>query len=315
MYDFITLKSSSMKKIILILFLSVLLKSLQAQTPTDAIMMKQKESCFALIYEKGSFDKYWEGTDLRSNATIATVSRYTILPMIAIGIHDKVNLIIGAPYVKTESSEPNGGKFEGAEGFQDISFTLKGEIVKKQLGSGKIVALASVGYSTPITNYLCDYRPYSIGAGCNEFIARGIVQYKFDMGLYARSSVGYLWRGQTKAERDYYYANGSFYTPWMDVPNAWNYDVVAGMWLFDNSLSLEARYIGLRSSSGDDIRKYNAAQPTNRVNEDALGFRAQYYFRNVKGLGVLAYYTSVINGRNTAEYSGIGGGLTYQFKI
>ena len=304
-----------MKKIILILFLSSLLKSLQAQTPTDAVMMKQKESCFALIYEKGSFDKYWEGTDLRSNATIATVSRQTILPMIAIGLHDKVNLIIGAPYIKTESSEPNGGKFEGAKGFQDVSFTLKGEIVRKQLGPGRIFALAALGYSTPITNYLCDYRPYSIGAGCNEFNVRGIVQYKFDMGVYIRSSVAYLWRGQTKAERDYYYANGSYYTPWMDVPNALNYDVVAGIALFDNSLSLEARYIGLRSSTGDDIRKYNAAQPTNKVNEDAVGFKAQYYFKNVKGLGVLAYYTSVINGRNTAEYSGVGGGLTYLFKI
>jgi hypothetical protein len=101
----------------------------------------------------------------------------------------------------------------------------------------------------------------------------------------------------------------------MDVPNAWNYDVVAGIWLLENSLQLEARYIGLRSTSGDDIRKYNAAQPTNKVDEDAVAFKAQYWFKNVKGLGLLAYYTHVFNGRNVPKYSGLGGGVTYQFKI
>ena len=44
-----------------------------AQTPLDAIMMKQKESCFALTYDHGSFNEYWEGTVLRTNETIAEV--------------------------------------------------------------------------------------------------------------------------------------------------------------------------------------------------------------------------------------------------
>lgn len=186
--------------------------NLFAQTLTDAVMMKQRESCFALIYEQASFDHYWEGTYLRTNGTIATVSRYTVLPMITIGIHDKVNLIIANPYIKTESSEPNGGKFAGAKGFQDLNLALKGEIINKQMWKGKLAALATIGYSTPITNYLSDYRPYSIGFGAIEFSLRGIVQYKLDMGIYARGALAYLWRGQTKAERDYYYNNGSYYT-------------------------------------------------------------------------------------------------------
>jgi hypothetical protein len=286
-----------------------------AQTPLDAIMMKQRESCIALTYDHGSFDQYWEGTYLRKNETIGTVTRITIAPMIAIGLHDRLNFYIGVPYVKTESSEPNGGFLYGAKGFQDLSLALKFEIMNRELGKGKLAVLAATGYATPITNYLSDYRPYSLGNGTNEWSIRGIVQYKLTMGLYARVAGGHLFRGQTKVERDYYYANGSYYTPWMDVPNAWEYNAAIGMWFLKNSLKTEVGYYGQNSTSGDDIRKYNAAQPTNKVSFGQIGFSAQYYIKPIKGLGVLAYYSQVVNGRNIGKSATIGGGLTYQFKI
>ena len=112
--------------------------TLAAQTPYDAIMMKRKEFCFALTYEQGSWDHYWEGTYLRTNQTVATVSRRIVMPMLAIGISDKLNLIVAVPYVKTKSSEPNGGKFQGAQGFQDLTIALKYEILNKQVEKGKL---------------------------------------------------------------------------------------------------------------------------------------------------------------------------------
>ncbi|HEX6224911.1 MAG TPA: transporter [Chryseolinea sp.] len=287
----------------------------QAQTPLDAIMMKQKESCFALTYDYGSFDEYWEGTVLRTNETIAEVTRITVTPMIAIGLHDKLNFYISVPYVKSESGEPNGGLLQGAEGFQDLNLSLKYEILNKELWKGKLAVLASGGYATPITNYLSDYRPYSLGNGTNEWSIRGIVQYKMEMGLYARIAGGHLFRGETEVERDYYYNNGSYYTTWMDVPNAWEYNAAIGMWLLDNKLKLEVNCYGLHSTSGDDIRKYNAAQPTNKVVFDQLGFSGQYFIKPVKGLGVLAYYSQMFNGRNMGKFTNFGAGLTYQFKI
>ncbi len=306
-------------KITTIAFFSIVLLSFKgvvfAQTPSDAVMMKQRESCLAIIYDHGSFDEYWEGENLRKNETIATVTRMSINSMIAIGIMDKLNFYVGVPYVKTESSNPNGGKLEGQHGFQDLSLALKYEILNKQMGKGKIALFASTGYSTPITNYLSDYRPYSIGNGTNEISLRGIAQYRMDMGLYVRATGGFLFRGETKAERDYYYNNGSYYTHWMDVPNAWELNAVVGMWLLDNSLKFEVNYYGLKSTSGDDIRKYNAAQPTNKVEFDQAGVLVQYYIKPLKGLGVLAYYSSMFDGRNMGKFSTIGGGLTYQFKI
>ncbi|WP_339628376.1 transporter [uncultured Maribacter sp.] len=299
---------------ILIVFLFTAVLSI-GQTPTDALMMPPKNICILLSYDYGHFDRYWEGDNLRSNETIASVNRTTILPMAAVGIFDDLNFYIGLPYVKTKSSEPNGGKFEGANDFQDFMVALKYKALEKSVGSGRLSLLTTVGYSTPATNYLSDYMPYSLGFGAPEFSLRGIAQYQLSNGFYVRGMASHLWRGYTEAERDYYYNNGSFYTSLMDVPNAWNFEGVLGKWFMNNALKLELNYTGLKSTSGDNIRAYNAAQPSNKVKFDRLGISLQYYPPSLNGLGVVGYYTNVVNGLNTAKISNVGLGLTYQFNF
>lgn len=286
-----------------------------AQTPSDALMMKKREACIALIYDHGSFDQYWEGTYLRSNETIATVSRMSVMPMLAVGIVDQLNFYVGVPYVKTESSEPNGGQLQGAKGIQDLTLALKYRFMNQELGNGKLAVFAASGYATPVSNYLSDYRPYSLGNGTSELSMRGIVQYRWNMGLYVRGMGGHLFRGQTQAERDFYYNNGAYYTSWMDVPSAWEYTGVVGLWLLENTLKIEVSYYKLQSTSGDDIRKYNAAQPTNKVVFDQAAASAQYFVKQAKGLGVLAYYNQTLNGRNIGKVTAFGVGATYQFKL
>lgn len=293
----------------------VLPNSLLAQTPSDGLMMPSKNVCVLFSYDMGSFDRYWEGTKLRSNETIATVDQNMIMPMAAIGILDNLNFYVSLPYVSTESSEPNGGKFTGARGFQDIGFAVKYRPFREEVGNGRLSALVTAGFSTPISNYLSDYRPYSIGSGAPEFSLRGIGQYQWNNGFYIRAALAHLWRGYTEAERDYYYNNGSYYTAWMDVPNAVTYEGILGKWFFENSLKLELSYFSLNSTSGDDIRAYNAAQPTNRVEFDRVGFSAQYFFKSIKGLGVVAYHNRVVDGRNAPKMSNTGFGITYQFNV
>lgn len=288
---------------------------LNGQTPNDALMMPAKNMCILLSYDMGQFDHYWEGDYLRKNETIATVHRTTILPMAAIGIFDKLNLYVGLPYVRTKSSEPNGGKFEGAKGFQDLLLAVKYKALERPVGKGQLSLFTTIGYTTPATNYLSDYMPYSLGFGAPEFALRGIAKYQLKNGIYIRGMAAHLWRGYTEAERDYYYNNGSYYTALMDVPNAWNFEGIIGSWFLDYSLKLELNYSGLKSTSGDDIRAYNAAQPTNRVKFDRIGIAAQYYFPSIKGLGVVGYHSRVVNGLNTAKLSNTGLGLTYQFNF
>lgn len=287
--------------------------SLSGQTPSDALMMPAKEACILLAYDQGTFDRYWEGNLLRGNETIATVDQSTILPMAAIGIIDDLNFYLSVPYISTESSQPNGGYFTGARGFQDFGVAVKYRALKDSIGDGTLSAFGTAGFSTPATNYLSDYRPYSIGFGAPEFSLRAISQYQLNNGLYVRGAVAHLWRGYTKAERDYYYNDGSYYSAWMDVPNAWTYEGIVGKWFFNYALKLEFAYMGLASTSGDDIRAYNAAQATNKTNFDRIGFSAQYYIKQIKGLGVVAYHNRIVDGRNVPKMSSTGFGLTYQF--
>ena len=304
-----------MKKVLPILLMIFSIGALYAQTPTDAIMMKQRESCFALIYDMGSWDHYWEGTDLRTHGNVGTLTRRMIMPMITIGLHDKLNLIVSAPYIKTESKEPNGGYLNGVSGMQDFSVSLKAQLLEVEMGTNKVSLLTNAGYSTQLSNYLSDYAPYSLGFGANEWSLRAIGRFKMHNGFYIQGAAAYLWRGQTDIERDYYYNNGSYYTSKMDVPDAWNFNGAIGVWLFDNSLKFEGNYMGMYCTDGDDIRKYNAGQPNNKVEVGQVGVSSQYYFKNIKGFGVLAYYSKMISGRNMGQFSNLGVGLTYQFKI
>lgn len=284
-----------------------------AQTPTDALLMQSGQACVLLDGSYGSFDEYWEGSLLRENQTIATVNRNSIMPMVAFGILKNLTVFLGAPYISTESTEPNGGKFAGASGFQDLTLAAKYRFLNLEGEKGNLSSFAALGFSTPVTNYLPDYMPYSLGLGAPELSYRFISQYQWKSGLYFRLSGAYLWRGYAKAEREYYYNDGSYYTPWMDVPNAVNFEGHIGLWTLKNSLQIELGYIGSRSTSGDDIRPYNAPQPTNNIDSDRVGIFAHYYVPTIKGLGFVAYHNRFISGRNAARINTTGLGITYFF--
>lgn len=282
-----------------------------SQTPLDGLMMPKGEICVAVIYEDANWDKYWEGTYLRTNGNIGTFNRRMLMPMIVGGITDKINLIVSLPYVKTSAT---GGQLTGVEGLQDFSLSLKAQLVDKTIGSGKLIVFSNLSFSAPASNYLSDYMPFSLGLGANELGIRAIGQYELDKGPYVRSSIAYLHRGTTEAERNYYYQDGSFYTSTMDVPDALHAQLALGSWFLQKKLRVEATLTTFRCASGDDIRAYNSPQPTNKVDFDQVGGFAQYYFKNNGGLGIIGYYNHMFSGRNMGQFSGFGLGLTYQFK-
>ena len=297
-------------------FLSLLLAGLgisiltKAQTPLDGLMMPKGDICVAVVYEDANWEKYWEGTYLRTNQNVGTFNRKMVMPMIVGGITDKINVIVSLPYVKTTAS---GGQMAGVDGLQDFSISLKAQLVDYTLGKGKLKVFSNLSFSTPASNYLADYLPFSLGFGANELGLRAIGLYELDKGPYFRISGAYLHRGATQAERDFYYEDDAFYTSTMDVPDALHAQASLGSWFFQKKLRVEASLTSLRCASGDDIRTYNSPQPTNKVDFDRVEGFAQYYFNNVKGLGVLAYYNHMFSGRNMGQFSGYGLGLTYQF--
>jgi hypothetical protein len=281
-----------------------------AQTPMDGLMMAKGEICIAVAYEDASWDHYWEGTYLRTNANIGTFNRKMIMPMIVGGITERLNVIVSLPYIKTSAT---GGQLAGVEGIQDLGISLKAKLIDQRMDKGRWMLFSNLNFSTPASNYLSDYMPFSLGFGANELGLRAIGQYELNKGPYVRASVAYLIRGATEAERDYYYQDGSYYTATMDVPNALNGQVALGSWFLDKKLRVEATLTMTTSSSGDDIRAYNSPQPTNKVDFDQVGGFAQYYLKKGGGFGFLAYYNHMYSGRNMGQFSGYGLGLTYQF--
>lgn len=283
-----------------------------AQTPLDGLMMPKGEICIALQYEQGTWDRYWEGTSVRVNQNIGTFTRQMGMPMIVGGITDKVNVILSLPYVKTGAS---AGQIAGVQGIQDFGISVKALLLEKTLGKGKLTGFSNLSFNTPASNYLSDYMPFSLGFGANELGIRAIGKYELDKGPYVRASSSYLHRGTTEAEREFYYADGPFYTSTMNVPDAIQSQFTLGSWLFNYRLRVEASLTAIRSTSGDDIRAYCMPLPTNKVDFDRVEGFAQYYFKNNgRGLGLIASYQQVISGRNMGQFSGFGLGITYQFK-
>lgn len=298
-------------KLLCLLLGSGIVQLATAQTPTDGLMMPKGEICVAVMYEDAQWDHYWEGASLRTNGNIGTFDRKMFLPMIVGGITKDINVILSLPYVKTSAS---GGQMAGVEGFQDFGISLKARFLDKKMEKARVMLFSNLSFSTPASNYLSDYLPFSLGFGANELGIRLIGQYELNKGPYARASFAYLHRGMTEAERDYYYQDGSYYTAKMDVPDALHGQVALGSWFLHKKLRVEANLTMLNSTSGDDIRAYNAPQPTNKVEFSQVGGLAQYYIKNGGGFGFLAYYNHMFSGRNMGQFSGYGLGVTYQFK-
>jgi hypothetical protein len=297
--------------IILLLF-AVSPSSLVAQTPWDAIFMGKRQLCVAAMYDHAFWNQYWEGEPLITNENIGLFQKSTVLPMVAYGIVDGLDFVASAPYIRTRSS---GGQLAGVSGFQDLNMTLKGRIFDQPIGNGSLVLIGAASFATPVSNYLSDYMPYSLGLGCNEFGLRGTAEYRMNSSLYLRASAAHLWRGYTEIERAYYYEEGSYYSTFMNVPNAWSLHSALGWLHLDDRLRIELTYWGVKCTSGDDIRRWLRPQPTNKVMFDQVGLFAQYYFKRLNQVSLIAYANRIIHGRNTAQATNFTLGATYQFDI
>lgn len=285
---------------------------LKAQTPSDALMMDKNELCIAVLYQHDTWDKYWEGTLLRDNQNIGVLTRNTVMPMLAYGVTNRLNFIMSLPYVSTEAS---GGQMIGASGIQDFGIFVKFKAYEYLKEKGTLSVFVTGGFSLPASSYLSDYLPFSLGLGAQEYSIRPIIKYEHKSGLYLRGSFAYLHRTTTEAERDYYYAEKGIYTTTMDVPSATNAELALGSWLFGRSLQLEVSAIIQTSLSGDDIRRQNQAQPTNKMNFTSTNAKLRYFPSIIKGLSITGGYSQFIEGRNIGKSTIITGGVTYQFPL
>lgn len=298
-----------MRKIYLFLALcAAFWQTAWSQSPNDALMMPKHQLCILAQYTHGSWDEYWEGTNKRSNSNLGTVTNDNALLMGNYGISDKLNVLLGLPYIWTGSD----GYLEGQHNFQDLMLFAKYQLLEKAALAGKFKVQVTGGLSTPITKYVPDFLPFSIGLQSKTASLRAILNYTADMGIYVTVQGGHTWRANADIDGEaYLFENKLYYGSTAPVPNVVDGSARLG---FINS-RIQAEVWGEHSTglTGDDIRYNSMPFLTNKMQWSAAGVFAKYYV--TKQLGIAASYSQVLSGRNVGQSTIISGGVNYFFSL
>jgi hypothetical protein len=224
--------------------------------------------------------------------------------MMAYGITRDINVIAMVPYVKTDASQ---GNLMGQQGFQDASVFVK---VKSKAFHG-FTAHAVLGASTPVTNYVPDFMPMSIGLGAKTALVRGIISYVLPKHLYLNTSIAYQARSMVKTDRDSFLGGSKLYNSnQVPVPDAFDAAFRLGYLKKDNQLELFAEHFSC--TKGDDIRRNDMPFLTNDMTMTTVGIYGKY---QPKSIGVNAKIAYVVDGQNVGQSTTLSVGLLYLFKV
>ena len=170
----------------------------QAQMPNDALYMGKNKICIATIYGRSTWNQYWEGGLKRPNYNIGTHTTQSVMVMPAIGITNRLNVILSLPYVWTSTS---AGNLMGQKGLQDIAVWAKYKLINK----GGFTLNGIVGGSIPVGTYIPDFLPMSIGLQARTLTGRLLASYRHaPTGIYLTGYGSYGWRSNIRIDRDAY---------------------------------------------------------------------------------------------------------------
>ncbi len=277
----------------------------KAQTDLDAIMMSKRQLCLGPAYSYNSWKNYWEGSVKRDNANLGTVSTQAFSLMGAYGVSDKLNIGFGVPYIKTKAS---AGILHGMNGVQDLSLFVKWMPIEKEWGPGTFSLYAVGGVSFPLTNYVVDYLPLSIGLRSKTAVARLMLDYQWNQ-LFATVSGTYVARDNIKIDRDAYYTDHLILSNEVDMPDASNFNFRAGY--RSEKMIAEAVLNKWTTLGGFDITRNNMPFPSNRMNAFTAGFNFKYFVTAGHELSLIAGGSKVLAGRNIGESTTVYGGVFY----
>ncbi len=297
-------------RITLLVFLLISLFSsvLKAQTPNDGLMMAERNWCSMLQYSHSAWNEYWEGTNRRYNENIGTVSTQSVMFMTNYGISDRLNVMAALPYIWTDSDV---SYLNGQKGIQDLSVWVKYQPLEHAFNKSTFKIQVTGGLSTPVSNYVGDFLPFSIGLHSKTASLRGILHYVLDKGWYATAQAGHTWRSTMKSDRDAYLLHDELiYSDEVPVPNV--FDATGRLGFVNDKFQAEVSYEYMTGLSGDDIRYNDAPFPTNKMQAASLGAFAKYHFGK---LAVQAGAGQVFSGRNVGRGTTYSGAVFYFFEL
>jgi hypothetical protein len=228
------------------------------------------------------------------------------------GISNKLNVIAMVPYVITKAS---GGTLHGMNGFQDVSVTLKYNVLKVNFpDSSRLKAFVVGTGSTPLSNYTPDFYPLSLGSSSTQGGLRMNLTYFWKFGLYLNGSYGYTFRSNVELDRPSYYNSGDgqiYYTNKVDMPNVVDFNLSVGY--INRGLETKLSYMQQITQGGGDIRRQDMPFVSNRMNFSKAEALVMYYLPKPKYVAVRGAYSYTLAGRNVGQSSTFTLGVMYTF--
>ncbi len=281
-----------MIKFIYIICILILPVSGNAQTDMDAIMMAKKQLCLGPAYSRSIWKNYWEGSLKRDNQNFGTIITQSFSVMGSYGISGKVNLLFNVPYIKIA---PTAGNTHSMQGFQDISFFVKYMPVETKVGNGTLSLYTIAGVSVPLSNYVADFMPMSIGLHSKTASLRLLVDYQSGKA-FVTGGATYLFRDNIRIDRNAYYTTEMHLTNKVEMPNATNFNLRAGY--RSSRLIAEAVLNKFTTLGGFDITRNNMPFPSNRMNATTIGANFKIELSKNNNFAFVGGGNTTIAGRN-----------------
>lgn len=277
--------------------------SLQAQTIDDSLMTPKKTLFTGISYGHDSWTSYWEGGLKRENENVGTLTTKNVTWMGTYGLTDNLNLIAMLPFVSTKAS---GGTLHGQDGLQDLTLAAKYHLVRK----GSFNGFVGAAFGTPVSDYVFDLLPLSIGLHSKRLSGRILVNYSTSWGLFSDATGAYTYRDNVTLDRPAYFTDGQLVlSDEVKMPDVFDYTVRAGY--MKHGLMVPVYYTQQFTLGGGDIRRQDMPFVSNKMNFSRIGAMAMYTLPKPANLALKVEATHVLTGRNVGESTTVTGGLMY----
>lgn len=296
--------------ITLTLLVFAFVQPVQAQnyTPglTDGFMRGQGKASLAAQYTKATYDQYYIGTQATRNPNLGMVTTEAVTLSGVYGLGSDMDLIVSAPYIRTQAS---AGYWAKQEGFQDISAALRWEAYDYKIGKTRLAWLFVIGYSVPLQHYVSDAL-IAIGQGSKNIDGRTMLHYKAGP-FFITGQFGYIRRGQTTIDRVVNYYDPTQINPntgsLVNVPDVT--DAVVRTGISAKHLYLEGWFQKQTPyNKGTDIAP-GIPFPSNAIGFTRAG--ATIYVPLVKNIGFTAGYSTTLSGQNTGKATRVSAGILF----
>jgi len=281
-----------------------------AQTENDGIMMKKKQWCNGITYMYSGWTNYWEGTFKRSNDNVGRFTSQSIAFMTNYGITDNLNVLATVPYVWNHQT---GGTLHSLHGFQDVSVALKYKPFSLPVLKGKLNLFVVGGFSTPMTNYVIDFQPLSIGMGSTNLSGRITADYQKGI-FYVTLSGAYIWRSNVSLDRTAYYDTDQHNTDEVRMYDQLHFNGNVG--IRKKYLVAEVNVENMTTLGGGDIRKNDMPFVNYKYNMTNVGVHAKYTLPFYTHVELIAGGSYTVAGRNVGQATmfHVGGYYIFKFK-